>query len=59
MAERLDGWTCNLENPGPVLTASWISFGSEPKFKSTIKQVNRQLVYIRSVGLIINLVIFI
>ena len=63
-AERLDGWTCTPETrvqvPAlPLTPVAGFVLGSEPKFKSTIKHVNSQLVYIHPVGLIINLATFI
>ena len=67
MAERLDGWTCTPETPSssppptppPMTAVAGFVPGSELKFKFTIKHVNSQLVYIRPVGLIINLVMII
>ena len=59
MAERLECWTCNPEDPSssPTLTASWICFTENLSFKSSATLVNSQLVCLRPVG-ILNPVMF-
>ena len=59
MAERLEYWTCNPEDPNssPTLTASWICFTESLSFKSSATHVNSQLVCFRPVG-ILNPVMF-
>ena len=59
MAERLECWTCNPEDPSssPSLTSSWIYFTENPSFKSSATLVNSQLVCLRPVG-ILNPVMF-
>ena len=59
MAERLECWTCNTEDPSssPTLTASWICFTENHSFKSLATLVNSQLVHLRQVG-ILNPVMF-
>ena len=54
MAERLECWTCNLEDPvsSPTLTASWICFTENLSFKSLVTLVNSQLVHLRQVGIL-------
>ena len=59
MAEWLECWTCNPEDPSssPTLTASWICFTENLIFKSLATFVNSQLVCLRPVG-ILNPVMF-
>ena len=59
MAERLECWTCNLEDPSSssTLTASWICFTKNLSFKSSATLVDSQLVHLRPVG-ILNPVMF-
>ena len=59
MAEWLECWTCNPEDPSssPTLTASWICFTENLSFKSSATLVNSQLVCLRPVG-ILNPVMF-
>ena len=59
MAERLECWTCNPEDPSssPTLTASWICFTENLSFKSSATLVNSPLVCLRPVG-ILNRVMF-
>ena len=54
MAERLECWTCNLEDPSssPTLTASWICFTENLSFKSLVTLVNSQLVHLRPAGIL-------
>ena len=42
VAERLECWTCNPEDPSssPTLTASWICFTENLSFKSSATIVN-------------------
>ena len=57
MAERLECWTCNPENPSssPTLTASWICFTENLSFKSSATLVNSQLclIYMLNLDLLI------
>ena len=59
MAEPLECWTCNPEDPSssPTLTASWICFTENLGFKSSATLVNSQLVCLWQVG-ILNPVMF-
>ena len=59
MAERLECWTCNAEDPSssPTLTASWIYFTENLSFKSLSTLVKCQLVHLQPVG-ILNPVMF-
>ena len=59
MAEQLECWTCNPEDPSssPTLTASWICFTENLSFKSSATLVNSQLVCLRP-GRILNPVMF-
>ena len=59
VAERLECWTCNTEDPSssPTLTASWICFTENLCFKSSTTLVNNQLVCLLPVG-IYNPVLF-
>ena len=52
MAEWLECWTCNPEDPSssPTLTASWICFIENLIFKSLATLVNSHLVCLRPVG---------
>ena len=52
MAERLERWTCNPEDPSSshTLCASWICFTENLSFKSSATLVNSQLVCLRPVG---------
>ena len=54
VAERLECWTCNPEDPSssPTLTASWICFTENLSFKSLATLVNSQLVCLRPVGIL-------
>ena len=54
MAELLECWTCNLEDPSssPTLTASGICFTENLSFKSSATLVNSQLVCLRPVGIL-------
>ena len=60
MAERLECWTCNQEDPSssPTLTASWICFTENLSFKSSATLVNNQLVCLRPVWILLNTVMF-
>ena len=53
VAEQLECWTCNLEDPSlsPTLTTNWICFTENLSFKSSATLVNGQLVCLRPVGL--------
>ena len=59
MAERLECWPCNPDDPSssPTLTASWICFTKNLSFKSSATLVNSQMVCLRPVG-ILNPVMF-
>ena len=59
MAEWLECWTCNPEDPSssPTLTASWICFTENLIFKSLATLVDSKLVCLRPVG-ILNPVMF-
>ena len=59
MAERLECWTCNPEEPSssPTLTAGWICSTENLSFKFSTTLVNSQLVCLRPVG-ILNKVMF-
>ena len=59
MAEWLECWTCNPEDPSssPTLTAGWICFTENLIFKSLATLVNSQLVCLQPVG-ILNPVMF-
>ena len=59
MAERLECWSCNPEEPSssPTLTASWICSTKNLSFKFSTTLVNSQLVCLRPVG-ILNKVMF-
>ena len=56
MAERLECWTCNPEDPSssPTLTASWICFTENLSIKSSATLVNSQHVHLRPVGILIK-----
>ena len=54
MAEWLECWTCNPEDPSssPTLTASWICFTENLSFKFSATLVNSQLVHLWPVGIL-------
>ena len=59
MAERLEFWTCNPEDPSssPTLTTGWICFTENVSSKSSATLVNSQLVHLQPVW-ILNPVMF-
>ena len=60
MAERLECWTCNPEDPSssPTLSASWICFTENLSFKSSATLVNSQLVCLRLAQLCLVCIIY-
>ena len=59
MAERLECWTCNPEDPSSslTLTANWIGFTENLSFKSSATLVSSKLVCLRPIR-ILNAVMF-